>query len=940
MFREMKLSLMRRAGLWAGLLFCSLACWGTDFVGPTNEIVPSATVTGASTGATSASNELTGSSGQLGLYGYASPSYSLAPGYPQSFPRPGKVQDLAAAPSTGTSLGLTFTAPGLDGSLGQLVSGTNFYVQYSTDSADTFDLAFTQALFPCAGANPGSAQSETVTGLLPNSTFFLVLWTRDADGRVSEPSNQAAGATLANAVSGVALDSVSQTSVTVSWTPLPAAPASASAEGYRLEASTSNFAGGVVFSSQTASVAVATLTVSGLTNGVTYYLRVGSLNWSGAADYSAVFSAVTGGSAGPNPPVINTAATFALSTTSVQLAWSYSGTPVTGFRVLASTGGPLSTNLPPSASSFVVAGLTPNLPLSAFVEAFSGAGVADSTATLRYTLADAPTSLAVTSVGQTSVSLSWSVNANPAGTVFALQRAVASTGPFATEFDLTASPYTDNSVAESATYFYRIAAKNGDGLDTAFNGPISTATLTIPPGVLTAFNAVANTSTGQRIDLSWTNPGDPDLAGVLIVRSTVPVAFAPQQYVSYSVGQAAGNGVVAYFGSAAPQSFSDIGLANFATYYYLAFARDAVPNYSPSAASSAYALPAISAIAPDAVSGITVQPGASTSTVVVKWTPDTTKADHSTMYDLVSYQLLRSPLLGGATDLAVTLPSSNTSYIDAYTGALEFYQVVAVDFSGNVGASAQIVSNEAASRTFFTGDSAVVQFGSTSAELLAKNNSTGRDLFVVIQRQPQFEGGAALRAFQTYLVDAASGARVTGVRFNGPPMTFAFSYGSSTAPPVGLLAAPPAAGAFGPAVFFNNGVDWMSIGGTDNPVAQAITVQSPNLGAYQVRQSARATGFSFDPNSVRPRIFTPNGDGKNDKVFFFFNNPNNSDVKIRIMDIRGGQVAQVTQAGPFPGISLAWDGTDSSGRKVPPGIYVYRVDAEDHSYKGTVVVAR
>jgi hypothetical protein len=75
----------------------------------------------------------------------------------------------------------------------------------------------------------------------------------------------------------------------VNWLPLPLAPPAASsdsASGYRLEVSTRADFLPLWTSSQTMNVALSTLTAFDLRGGVTYYFRVGSLNWNGAANYA------------------------------------------------------------------------------------------------------------------------------------------------------------------------------------------------------------------------------------------------------------------------------------------------------------------------------------------------------------------------------------------------------------------------------------------------------------------------------------------------------------------------------------------------------------------------------------------------------------------------------------------------------------------------------
>src|SRR5205807_6034404 len=55
--------------------------------------------------------------------------------------------------------------------------------------------------------------------------------------------------------------------------------------GYELDASSTNFVGGVVLSSITTSSSLGSLTVFGLNPDTTYFLKVGSL-WSGATSYT------------------------------------------------------------------------------------------------------------------------------------------------------------------------------------------------------------------------------------------------------------------------------------------------------------------------------------------------------------------------------------------------------------------------------------------------------------------------------------------------------------------------------------------------------------------------------------------------------------------------------------------------------------------------------
>jgi len=104
----------------------------------------------------------------------------------------------------------------------------------------------------------------------------------------------------------------------------------------------------------------------------------------------------------------------------------------------------------------------------------------------------------------------------------------------------------------------------------------------------------------------------------------------------------------------------------------------------------------------------------------------------------------------------------------------------------------------------------------------------------------------------------------------------------------------------------------------------------------------RATSVSIGNltfTGVFPRIFTPNGDGYNDKAAFHFENPEQLPVAGKVFDINGAEVASL-EGGLDPTILLLWDGKDSRGQTVPGGIYLYRIDFQGKLITGTVVVAR
>ncbi|MBI4531724.1 MAG: gliding motility-associated C-terminal domain-containing protein [Candidatus Latescibacteria bacterium] len=85
--------------------------------------------------------------------------------------------------------------------------------------------------------------------------------------------------------------------------------------------------------------------------------------------------------------------------------------------------------------------------------------------------------------------------------------------------------------------------------------------------------------------------------------------------------------------------------------------------------------------------------------------------------------------------------------------------------------------------------------------------------------------------------------------------------------------------------------------------------------------------------TISPNPFSPNGDGINDVVNIAYNIAKlntERDVEMLITDLSGRSVVRfhrMRQSGTYVEV---WDGRDTSGKVVPPGIYLYRfhVDAD------------
>ena len=98
---------------------------------------------------------------------------------------------------------------------------------------------------------------------------------------------------------------------------------------------------------------------------------------------------------------------------------------------------------------------------------------------------------------------------------------------------------------------------------------------------------------------------------------------------------------------------------------------------------------------------------------------------------------------------------------------------------------------------------------------------------------------------------------------------------------------------------------------------------------------------------ARPPVFTPNGDGINDRSSLEFDVAQvmgEAPLRVVIYDLSGRAIRTVADRQvESDSFSVEWDGRDAAGDFVPPGLYLYRVlvdgDSRDYTRTGTVGVA-
>ena len=337
--------------------------------------------------------------------------------------------------------------------------------------------------------------------------------------------------------------------------------------------------------------------------------------------------------------------------------------------------------------------------------------------------------LAVGTRTPSSIGLSWT---NPGDADLAeiiVRRAQGNTAPATpsagtavTLGSAKASSVTDTGLAAGTQYSYAVFTRDGTG-NTNTNGVTVTASTTSPPDV-TPPGQVSGLTVGARtqssIALSWTNPGDADLAEIVVRRAQGGTAPA---------SPTAGTAVT--LGSAKASSVTDTGLSADTQYSYAVFTRDGTGNTNPTAVTvTTSTMPTPDTTPPPVPDGLTVEPD--DSQALLSWNA-VTAAD---LREYVVYQATAktgpwtpaagSPVTG--TGLTVTGLDNGTTY---------WFAVASRDTTGNTSDRSTSNSGTPVRDTTPPGkvtDLAVTARGDSFIHL-SWTNPTDRDLASVIVRR-------------------------------------------------------------------------------------------------------------------------------------------------------------------------------------------------------------
>ena len=489
----------------------------------------------------------------------------------------------------------------------------------------------------------------TFTGLSCATTYSLGLAAFDAAGNVSGTFSAnvatqacAGDSTPPSTPAGLATSAVGQTSATLSWSP---SSDDTGVTGYSV------FQGG----SQVGTSATTSYAYTGLTCGTTYTLGVAAVDAAGNVSGTSTKSLTTAACPDTTPPSTPTGlSTSAVGQTSVALSWTASSddTAVTGYRVFQG-GLQVGTS---ATTSYTYIGLTCATTYTLGVAAVDAAGNVSGTATKNVTTAacpdttppSTPTGLVPSTVGQTSIALSWTASTDDVGvTGYRVFRDGSQVGtPTAPAFSFTG-------LTCGTTYTLGVAAVdaagNVSGIATA-NVAAAACTDTTPPSTpngLTTSAVAATTAT-----LSWT-------------ASTDNVAVTGYRLFKGS----------SQVGTSATPSFDFTGLTCETSYTLGVAAVDAAGNASGTATIGVTTAACPDTLPPSTPTGLaTSAVGASTATL--SWTASTDN------FAVTGYRLF----LGGSQ--VGTSATTSYTYTGLTCGTTYTLGVVAVDAAGNVSGTA------------------------------------------------------------------------------------------------------------------------------------------------------------------------------------------------------------------------------------------------------------
>ncbi len=473
-----------------------------------------------------------------------------------------------------------------------------------------------------------------------------------------------------------------------------------------------------------------------------------------------------------------------------------------------------------------------------------------------------------------------------------------------------------------------LRAGNASGVSPP-TSPITVYTLAQTPNNLSA------PSVGlDRAVLQWQENGNPAGTRYRLERSNNGVSYVPVTLITTT-------------------TYQDTGLAQLTTYYYRvrALNGDDIPS-APSTAITIFTTAAIDTNQPNAPAGLKGFLDPTGKAFTLSWEEVKFNSNGTAITDLAGYYIYKRAQLNSTPVRLTTTPLTVTAFADQVDNQVYYYTIRAVDTSGNESEESLFAdSSPEANIIYLSTDGATqIRIPQDVNDLLrSAYNKYGVPLSIKLTEIALPGDQQVIRTVRFTLIRTDTNEVLNDLSFSKPQALVAVGYNATNgqvargAP--SLNAKNVTTTAVTPdqlAMYWFNGVTWVRVGGTNDPSLQAIKIKSSFLGNYQLRASANPSTLSLSQGNVYPRLFTPNGDGLNDRVYFVLENPSNVAVSGEIIDKAGRHVRTLPPPAKNSGIgtTLIWDGKDDRGNVVPGDIYIYKISGEGRTFTGTVGVAR
>jgi fibronectin type 3 domain-containing protein len=563
-------------------------------------------------------------------------------------------------------------------------------------------------------------QSAMVVGLPTGTTYYFWLFDNN-DGKSTVVSNMAQATisgTTPGAPAGLAA-SPGNGQVTLSWAARPSGCAP-SAIRYNVYQGTSS--GGETGPVSCSPVTATSCTVTGLTNGTTYYFKVTAVyqledppreaEGPPGAEVNAVPATLPGAPTG---------LTAAAGNGQVTLSWaapaSDGGSPVTAYRVYQGAGpggetGPPVTCSPVTPTRCTVTGLVNGTTYYFKVTAVNkvGEGPGAEVRAVPATVPGAPTGLAAVP-GNGQVTLSWAAPASDGGSPVTGYNLYAGTTPDFTGKPplgkVTGTAVTVTGLVNGTIYYFMVTAVNGVG-----EGPgaeVRAVPLTVP----TAPTGLTAVPGNGQVALSWAAPasdGGSPVTGYIIYQGTspggetgTPVKGSPVTATSHTVTGLT-NGTTYYFKVVAVNAAGLSPLSEEASAKLLIVPSSTPPSSTPPSSTPPSTAPASTAppsTAPASTAPAFAPPtglaaAAGDTKVRLSWTAPVSDGGSSVIR--YNVYVTAAPGVQGATVQGSTT-SNDVTVTNLTNGTVYYFMVTAVNASGNQSPFSTEVSAEPVAAT-------------------------------------------------------------------------------------------------------------------------------------------------------------------------------------------------------------------------------------------------